>query len=128
MDTMQLYLHILNLIIFLVAGGVHIHSYKRVTHCLAPKIVKRLGHDLMIAGMALTAFFVFLQIDWIINSRNEDVTNSVSWAWLLFDYALAVYLLVTGALVGVFADWKGKYRNVRPHNERKTDPKTGAHA
>ena len=113
MQDVQFTLHVVNALMFAVSLYIHTRGYFEAKGCIATVIIQRLGRNLMLAGAALSALFLYLQYDWIMSSHNLAVGNSTSWAWLLFDYALATYLLINGTIVRVFVKWKGSYRNAR---------------
>lgn len=100
-------LHIINAAMFACALYIHVRGYRDITISDKPAVLKRLGHYIMAAGVGLTALFVFLQIDWVVSNHNSAVGDGTSWAWLLFDYGLAVYLLLMGTLMRVLAQWHG---------------------
>lgn len=100
-------LHIVNGFLFACALYVHVRGYRDITLSDKPNVIKRLGHYIVAAGACLTALFVFLQADWIVSNHNSAVGDGTSWAWLLFDYGLAVYLLLMGTLMRVLAQWRG---------------------
>jgi len=107
MIPVQFTLHAVNLILFGVVLYIHAQGYREVLRCRASQIIKRLGKNVMLAGMAIAALFLLLQADWVLSAHNQSVGDAVSWSWLLFDYALAVYLLINGTLIRVFAQWRG---------------------
>lgn len=111
MTNVQYTLHIVNFLLFGIALYIHARGYVEVRECRAAMVVKRLGKNVMIAGASVSSLFLLLQADWVINQYNEAVGDSTSWAWLLFDYALSVYLLVMGTLVRVFVKWRGNFSN-----------------
>lgn len=57
-------------------------------------------------GILICMLFVVLQIDWVLNSHNESVGDATSYAWLVFDYLLAMYLIWNSERIRYFAKSK----------------------
>jgi len=121
MSFVQYVLHTVNAVMFGCALYIHIRGYADVSHCKASSIIKRLGKNVMLAGMAVCSLFILLQIDWVLQGHNVEVGNATSWSWLLFDYGLALYLLINGTLVRVFAQWRGRQLQTSGKTRRHTD-------
>ena len=113
MEYVQFVMHTINGVMFIFALYIHVAGYREVSKCSAARLIRRIGKNTMLAGIALSCLFIFLQADWVLNSHNQAVGDGTSWSWLLFDYALAIYLIIMGTLVRVFANWRGSYKNTR---------------
>lgn len=111
MESIQLTLHIISGFLFLSALWAHVFGFLEVRKCRAAKLVKYTGYGVMTWGACLTCLFIVLQFDWVIKGHNANVGESTSWAWLLFDYFLGVYLFTNATLVRVFSEWKGGYKS-----------------
>lgn len=96
MSLSQTALHLVNLGLFLYACINYGRATRMVWRSKITPFVKEYMIKESLAGIAVALIFVVMQADWIINEYNEAVGNPTSWGWLLFDYALAMYLLWNG--------------------------------
>ena len=119
MGNVQATLHAVNIVMFCIAFYIHVLGYIEINRCRAADIIKRIGKNTMLAGIFVTSLFLFLQVDWLLQNHNQAVGGPSAWSWLLFDYALGMYLMIMGALVRVFTKWKDRADNKR---RRKQEP------
>lgn len=119
MVRVQITLHVINLMLFLLAALTYAQVMvriwqiphfvnKRSTDVITSYNAFRLmGHVLCLVGMLLCLVFVALQADWIINNHNEAVGDLTSMMWLLWDYLAVLFFLVNAAIGHVLVEWRG---------------------
>ena len=56
-------------------------------------------------AIMLSAVFSAMQIDWIIRNNHIAIGQDASYAWLVFDYLLVVYLISVGQMLNVIVSW-----------------------
>lgn len=110
MYSTQLFLHSLNGILFGMSFYLHIIALKDLRPHRRLDGLKKAFLGLLITGMSLSGIFIYLQADWVVNEHNMNVGETTSWAWLVFDYLLAVYLCISAYLLRGLAIWKEKHR------------------
>lgn len=92
MEKVQYILHLGNGALFGIALYLHLLAFKQLFTETVSGRAKRLCYSTLLCGVFLTGIFLFLQADWVLNEQNANVGDTVSWAWLTFDYLLASYL------------------------------------
>jgi len=123
MHPVQLVFHTLNLCLFLVCCVAYMHLiYKimcidsgarprlneRATDVIkSVKVFKYLALQVSLVALFLSLVFVGLQLDWIIQNRNKAVGDAVSWAWLIWDYLLVMYMITSASIGHVLLSWRG---------------------
>lgn len=96
MTLVQLAAHLVNLLFFVYAALNYGRVVRAVFKSRLSSEQKEIFGKEALVGISVAGVFVVLQTDWIVASHNEVVGASTSWLWLLFDYALAVYLSYNG--------------------------------
>ena len=66
--------------------------------------------------------FLWLQVDWVLNNRDDAVGEDISFAWLLFDYANGFALLGFVMALRVYLQWHHHPKMEAGHRRRATDP------
>lgn len=96
MESLQLWLHIANMILFVFAGVV----WASVPIVLIKKHIDptfaKLGMLTAVFAITLVLVFILLQMDWILSEHNAAVGNLTSYLWLIWDYNLAIFLIILG--------------------------------
>jgi hypothetical protein len=93
MTLTQTVFHTVNLILFVAAAVGYARTIRYVWRSETAAFTKEYMIKESIAGMAIGGIFVLLQLDWILQNHNESVGDITSWAWLIFDYMLALFLI-----------------------------------
>jgi hypothetical protein len=96
MTTAQLWMHIVNIGFFFVATVIWWTVVLRIRRYPFISAYKRVGYLAAATALTLTTIFVMLQADWIWSGHNEAVGNLTSYAWLVFDYLLSVFMISLG--------------------------------
>jgi len=124
MSAVQDTLQTVNLLLFLASVPAHIVAFRAVVECNKPYPLKCLVGFLCVAAIILSCLFVFLQFSWAANRLMVPTGVGGSWAWLVFDYLLASYLLCVAGTVKIYCNWRGRLRNSNvsvPPARRMTD-------
>jgi len=96
MSGLQASLHVINLIVFGIVLLVWSTTARTIMQSNFHPTFRNIGLAAAFGAMALTVSFVALQLDWIISSHNAAVGDVTSFSWLIFDYALAFFMLIMG--------------------------------
>ena len=110
-------LHWINLTLFLLAATtfgrlllrlrqIPDGQGRRVTDVLEKNVFRLLLASLCGSGMLLSTLFIWLQLDWILQARNEAVGDVTSMLWLLWDYLMVLFMLICASLGHVLVEWR----------------------
>lgn len=113
MITVQTTLHAINLVLFTAALVAHAVVLPQVWTCRRPDSMKQAGTALCIIAILLCMVFLGLRLEWIHSSRFGGASLVLGWAWLIFDYLLAIYLLILAFTIRLYCRWLGRLRNTR---------------
>jgi hypothetical protein len=99
MTSAQIYMHAVNLGFFICAAILWFFVLKRIFLFRFPIVFRLVGAVTAITAIILCLVFLVLQWDWIVSGHNEAVGNVTSYLWLIFDYSLAIFMLLLGSWV-----------------------------
>lgn len=99
MYMITVFLHFISVLIYLYVGY---QAWQRPDIEVSLKITMIGGCSFAIM---LSLIFSALQIEWLITNKHELVGNDLSYAWLVFDYLLVIYLISMGQLLNVITQW-----------------------
>jgi hypothetical protein len=99
MNNAQLYMHSVNIGFFVCAALLWLWVLRRIFYFNFPRTFKWTGALTALTAVILSILFIFLQWDWIVSGHNEAVGDLTSYLWLIWDYALSLFMLTLGAWV-----------------------------
>ena len=105
MSITQVMLHIICLLMFSFSAIQHLRGAYNIWRASKVMCAQWLLIWAGLTGAFLSGLFIILQIEWIINEQNLAVGAAVSWSWLLFDYLLAIYMVLIAEGVLVWSRW-----------------------
>ena len=106
MSTVQLLLHFICIIMFLISAFSHGIAIVGTYHSRFNSHIRRAMFGSSVFGAGLSILFIALQAEWVFSGHNEAVGNMISYAWLVFDYLLAIFLLSTSMVIRSMLEWQ----------------------
>jgi len=90
--------------------GISIGLYFYVAYCAWKRPDLEISLKITMIGgcsfaVLLSCIFSALQIDWMLTNKHELVGDDLSYAWLVFDYLLVIYLITMGQVLHVITRW-----------------------
>lgn len=87
---------------------------KVIGKCHKPNFVKLSAYIVSGFAILVSTIFVGLQVEWIINGQAHAIGDFAAWAWLVFDYLLALFLISIAVSVHTYCKWRHvKFINMR---------------
>lgn len=82
--------------------------------------IKSITGTMCAFGSMLCISFIVMQTDWIIKNHSDNVGPYTAWGWLIYNYAMGIYLITVSSGVYILANWQGsKLQN--SGNQRRYD-------
>jgi hypothetical protein len=97
MSGAQTWMHIINLWLMVAAAVLWAGVTVDLMRSKFQATFGTLGHLTAMSGVALCGLFIYLQIDWIVSEHNQAVGDFTSYLWLIWDYALSVFMIALAA-------------------------------
>lgn len=118
MTDMQYILHAVCIFLFFMNLGFTLASVRSIWKSSFAGGLKQSMVTAMFSSAGLSALFIYLQLDWVLSGHNESVGEAVSWAWLVFDYLLAIFLIACANTMHALSFWACSDCHRRWHESR----------
>ena len=129
-ETFYITTHAVTIILHVISIGIY--TLVGVKAWQRPTMEVNLKQTILLTcafAVLLSVLFSVLQIEWMLSNHGDLVGTEIAYAWLFFEYLLAVYMISVGQIMNVIACWtRSSGPRVRGDTEPRESPPIPCHS
>lgn len=93
------------LIIYVLVVYKSVLNFFNLHHAKLNGLAQTIAHAFCFTLLLQAGSFIALQIEWILEDNNTNVTDVASWGWMFYDYFNGFALLSFATLMQIYINW-----------------------